>query len=1352
MIFSFLYLYLRLSKFLKLFVMTVIQPTFQSQVKPLFLSIIVILITMIPSKTFSQTLVFSEFFNNSLMPDTWQEYHSENVTTNVWTISNSAFAAGMEFELHATNDPGTGITRIILPELDIEGATEINVHFKHFFEDLGGGSICKIQSSTDGQTWIDEAWNIASGNGNIGSESIIAGIQNITGTSLFLSFVIEGDLSSFSSWYIDDIEVFATIIYPTCPNIIFPLNEATNIPTNFNLQWEITPDASGYFLFAGSDNPPTNLYTGIDVGLATSFPLTGLQTSTQYYWNVVPYSDNGLSPTCLVNSFTTSETVNLPYSEMINSLEFPTGWFQESYQAATLWGVLESNYAGGDINELVCTFAEGNGESRLISPPFNTTGLNQVMLSFKHSFADYSPGLICKVQTSDDMISWHDAGWEFVSGTGNIGPAYVSINLTEAVGSITYISFLLSGDHYTFYYWAIDNIEVGNSVPVLPCAAATSPSNGSIVASQSVLLQWVDVPLADGYQLFAGTDHPPTNLVNGQALGDTTNYEITGLQAPQTYYWKVIPTNQNGSALDCPIWTFTTMGTISSFPWTENFDLNFDIPAGWTTDGEESWVIRSFSVWGPYHDHTSGTGKYALIDDSLPNQTISSGLITPEFDITTLNHPKCIFWYQVGTLNSYWSESDLLIDIWYNGDWVLDVNPTLQRHGVWKQIILDMTPFISSACKIRFRGVEDPVYLDSDIAIDDVTIKDTLVIIPCPDFNYPFVTDTMVSKPVLFGWDKSSNTNGYLFYLGTDNPPTNLVNGQNTGYETTFDFTVPDYNTTYYWSVFGYNSDDTLACPAWSFKTRPDPYRTLPFFENCNVYLTDLVPLDWNYSSPGNDMYWVVENTNNAGGDSLEIGTVHIGPTYMGPYLLYSPPLNVLGISDLTLSFRHSFISSGNTDGTLKVKTYTSEGGWQDLNWTKNMALGDIGPELVQLQINGLASDTLYVVFAIEGTQINFTKWYLDDISIEVAPTGNGSMTGTLLYGETGNAPLAFCTVKLFSDTTVIATTTSYANGSFSFPDIPAGTYNLKVFSTTSWGGGNSVDALLIMKHFVGQVPLTGLKLRAADINNSGTPNSVDALGVMNRFVGTQSSFPGGDWVFDQSSIIIPPATNVSTTLHGLCYGDINATYVPPISMGVPCQGMATINYGGVTYETVKIGTQCWIKQNMNIGTMIDGSINQANNSIIEKHCYMNDTNNCNVNGGLYSWAEAMQYSQTEGAQGICMPGFHIATEGEYLTLINFLGGMQVAAAKLKEAGTAHWNFSNHASTNISGFTAIPSGTRILSSPYFIDNLDNLCKFWTSTSYSAAMAYMIVMQSGSMPIYNPFTDKYGGVAIRCIKD
>ena len=90
----------------------------------------------------------------------------------------------------------------------------------------------------------------------------------------------------------------------------------------------------------------------------------------------------------------------------------------------------------------------------------------------------------------------------------------------------------------------------------------------------------------------------------------------------------------------------------------------------------------------------------------------------------------------------------------------------------------------------------------------------------------------------------------------------------------------------------------------------------------------------------------------------------------------------------------------------------------------------------------------------------------------------------------------------------------------------------------------------------------------------------------------------------------------------------------------------------------MQIGNQCWLKENLDVGTMVEGSQNQGgHNGVIEKYCYNDDPSNCQTYGGLYQWHEAMQSSTTPAVQGICPPGWHIPTLAELETLKNEVEG-----------------------------------------------------------------------------------------------
>ncbi|MCK9212082.1 MAG: hypothetical protein M0P61_14670 [Ignavibacteriaceae bacterium] len=187
-----------------------------------------------------------------------------------------------------------------------------------------------------------------------------------------------------------------------------------------------------------------------------------------------------------------------------------------------------------------------------------------------------------------------------------------------------------------------------------------------------------------------------------------------------------------------------------------------------------------------------------------------------------------------------------------------------------------------------------------------------------------------------------------------------------------------------------------------------------------------------------------------------------------------------------------------------------------------------------------------------------------------------------------------------------------------------------------------------------------------------------------------------------------------------------------------------TISYSGKVYHTVKIGTQTWLKENLNVGVMIDSLQNQSNNGTIEKYCYNNDTANCNKYGGLYQWNEAMAYDTSEGAKGICPTGWHIPTLAEFLTLVTEVGN---DGNKLKREDQGS---GSGVGTNISGFSALLAGYRYDDGAFY--DLGGHAFFWSSTEYNAPKAYNMTLwyYDSDLTMTNYYKDY--GFSIRCLKD
>ena len=212
-------------------------------------------------------------------------------------------------------------------------------------------------------------------------------------------------------------------------------------------------------------------------------------------------------------------------------------------------------------------------------------------------------------------------------------------------------------------------------------------------------------------------------------------------------------------------------------------------------------------------------------------------------------------------------------------------------------------------------------------------------------------------------------------------------------------------------------------------------------------------------------------------------------------------------------------------------------------------------------------------------------------------------------------------------------------------------------------------------------------------------------------------------------------ATNSAGTSYG---SQVSFTTTTSVTTGTPCPGIPTVTYAGKIYHTVLIGGQCWLRENLDVGTLIDVTQEQTNNSTIEKYSYNNDP----VNGGLYQWNEAMQYDTS--AQGICPTGWHIPTSAEFVTLSSTVGDGNA----LKEIGQGS---GVGAGTNTSGFSALLVGGRFTNGTF--QGLGAIASFWSSTQNSAAIASnMVLVSDGGIIELNSFLTKNNGLSVRCIKD
>ena len=186
--------------------------------------------------------------------------------------------------------------------------------------------------------------------------------------------------------------------------------------------------------------------------------------------------------------------------------------------------------------------------------------------------------------------------------------------------------------------------------------------------------------------------------------------------------------------------------------------------------------------------------------------------------------------------------------------------------------------------------------------------------------------------------------------------------------------------------------------------------------------------------------------------------------------------------------------------------------------------------------------------------------------------------------------------------------------------------------------------------------------------------------------------------------------------------------------------GVMTDPRDGQIYKTVMIGDDWWMAENLNYGLAIDsfhgGSAEdgkQSDNGIYEKYCYLNNDENCDTYGGLYSWSEAMKYDSLNRPGGICPDGWHIPSEEDFRKLLL----QYPSCPELRLEGS-------------SGFDVMLGGVCY---PPSYASLNELGLFWSSSlsgGYAASWYVLINKSSGDAIIQ--LEDIKRAFSIRCVKD
>ena len=222
-----------------------------------------------------------------------------------------------------------------------------------------------------------------------------------------------------------------------------------------------------------------------------------------------------------------------------------------------------------------------------------------------------------------------------------------------------------------------------------------------------------------------------------------------------------------------------------------------------------------------------------------------------------------------------------------------------------------------------------------------------------------------------------------------------------------------------------------------------------------------------------------------------------------------------------------------------------------------------------------------------------------------------------------------------------------------------------------------------------------------------------------------------------------------------LCEG---SEYVAEDGSG-PCEGLGTVTYQGHDYQLVEIGEQCWFQENLRNehyanGDAIPGELNDGewiSTTNGAQAIYANDASNLTDYGRLYNWFAV------DDSRGLCPSGWHVPTDGEFMTLemelgmseseangMGFRGTDQGTQMKSSASDSPAWNGSN-----TSGFSGLAGGFRLSSGGFDYEGYDGV--FW-SASALGTNAWYRKLSGGYTGVSRSNDYLRSGFSVRCVRD